>query len=1186
MKCPKCQFENPEDSMFCGECGSSLEFEVICPNCGSKPPRSFKFCNKCGHTLKRPSEQTAKDLSFDEKIDKIQRYLPKGLKEKILSQRDRIEGERKQVTVMFCDLEGFTSLTERLSSEETYGIMDQIYELLIHKVHDYEGTVNEMTGDGIMGLFGAPIALEDAPQRAIRSAVAIHREMAKFSDKLKEERECILPLKMRIGIHTGPVVVGTLGNNLRVEFKAVGDTVNLASRIEGLAEPGASYVTQQTFKLTEGLFQFEALGEKEVKGKKEPVSVYRVIAPSTRRTRFDVSAERGLTLFVGRERELELLLDGFERAKQGHGQAFSIMAEAGVGKSRLLYEFRKAVSNEYVTFLEGRCLSYSRGVAYHPVKDILKSNFDVREGDTDIQITEKVKKGLTILGADEESTLPYLLDLLSVKDSGIDKIRISPEGMKGRIIDAINRLALEGSEIRPLIMTFEDLHWMDESSEDVLRYLLESISGARVFMIFTYRPEFVHTWGGRSYHSQVNLNRLSNRESLVMAADLLKTENMDRALEDLILEKTEGIPFFIEEFIRSFRDLNVITKRDNKTYLTRDIQDITVPSTIQDLIMARIDSLPEDAKEVLQTGAVIERGFSHELIMRVTNLPEQELLARLSALKDSELLFERGIYPQSTYIFKHALTQEVAYESLLTQRRRLTHDRIAHAVEEIYADRLEEHSEMLSHHYERSGNAAKAIDYLILAGEKSNRHHSVKAANRFFQKALDLIQSTKIELPVETKVRLHLGQARASLHFGDIDSATDGFRKVIKISRQHGMHEHERRGLSSLTSITYVLLVRTEAEGVLEEAINWAREHKDRAFESTVLSNMGQIAAIHGQLREAKEIMLEAERIAKETGKPGPIFTARVIRSFIERWLGNPQKAVELTEGVVESLSKTFSLPALPNVMYLRGIALAEIGRIEEGIAMMRAGVVIFEKSGAVHRLGCLNNSLGYCYSEIHQLADAWRLNLKGEEIARRQMKEYPLGRHLYAEILAQANVNLMENLFDQGKVDAAWDRMNSFKQESKSKDFDLHRHRWESRMNYLASQILLFRNELDRAKLLIEEEIKTSRTQHVKKREGCFLRLLGEKQMRRNESENAIASLTESTLILKEVGNFRQLWQSHASLASAYNKLGRHSEGREQWGTAAQIIQNTAISLSDQQLRRGFLTAEPILEILSKAEG
>src|SRR5210317_1086049 len=337
MQCPKCQFENREGIKFCEECGAKYELE--CPACKANIPLGRKFCGECGHNFAIPSKTFPKELSFDEKLDKIQRYLPKGLTEKILAQRDRIEGERKQVTVMFCDMEGFTQLTERLGPEEAYGIMDQVYEILIHKVHDYEGTVNEMTGDGIVALFGAPIALEDAPQRALRSATAIHLEMSRFSDRLKQEREYLPSLKMRVGIHTGPVVVGTVGNNLRVEFKAVGDTVNLASRMEGLAEPGTTYITEDTFKLTEGFFRFEALGKKEIKGKTKRIKVYRVIAPNARRARFDVSAERGLTPFIGRNRELELLLDGFERAKNGRGQAFSIISEAGQGKSRLLYEF-------------------------------------------------------------------------------------------------------------------------------------------------------------------------------------------------------------------------------------------------------------------------------------------------------------------------------------------------------------------------------------------------------------------------------------------------------------------------------------------------------------------------------------------------------------------------------------------------------------------------------------------------------------------------------------------------------------------------------------------------------------------------------------------------------------------------------------------------------------------------------
>jgi len=725
MKCPKCQTENPETKKFCRKCGTNLS--LLCPQCGSEHLQRDEFCGECGHDLSLPSKPIPRELSFDEKLAKIQRYLPKDLTQKILAQRDKIEGERKQVTVMFCDMEGFTSLTEKLGSEEMYSIMDQVYEILIHKVHDYEGTVNELTGDGIMALFGAPIALEDAPQRAIRSALAIHLEINKFSDQLKSEKK-MPPIKMRIGIHTGPVIVGTLGNDLRVEFKAVGDTVNLASRMEGLADPGTTYVTEDTFKLTEGFFRFEALGEKKIKGKEEPVKVYQVIAPSTRRTKFDVSAERGLTPFVGREREFELLLDGFQRAKLGKGQAFSIISEAGCGKSRLLYEFRKAVANEDVNFLEGKCLSYSRGVAYHPVIDILKSNFDIQEGEGDQEIREKVKKGLRLIGVDEPSTLPYLLELLSVKDSGIDQISMSPEARKDRIIEAIKRIVIKGSEIRPLIIAFEDLHWIDKSSEDVVRSHLESIPGSKVLLIFTYRPEFVHTWGAKSYHNQLTLHRLSNRESLEMVTQILGTKEIEKALEELFLEKTEGVPFFIEQFIKSLKDLKIIERKENVYRLTKDVHQVAIPSTIQDVIMARVDSLPERAKEVLQTGSVIEREFSYPLINRVTGLPEKELLSYLSILKDSELLYERGIYPQSNYVFKHALTREVVYDSILAKRMKKLHEEIGNAIEGLNRDNLSQHYEVLAEHYFLSENYLKGAEYSRLAGKKAEKTASLNDA--------------------------------------------------------------------------------------------------------------------------------------------------------------------------------------------------------------------------------------------------------------------------------------------------------------------------------------------------------------------------------------------------------------------------------------------------------------------------
>ena len=832
MHCPKCQFENPADSNFCLECGKKLEQK--CPQCEKALPVSAKFCNGCGHNLTAKAISSQKEFSFDEKLDKIQRYLPEGLTEKILAQRDRIEGERKQVTVMFCDMQGFTPLVERLGSEEAYSIVDEVYEILIHKVHDYAGTVNEMTGDGIVALFGAPIALEDAPQRAIRSAYAIHIEMAKFSDRQKQAKKLTSPLKMRIGVHTGPVVVGTVGNELRVEFKAVGDTVNLASRMENMAEPGTTYVTEETFKLTEGFFQFEALGEKKVKGRRESVKTYQVIGPSTRRTRFDVSAARGLTPFLGRERELELLLDSFEQVKSGRGQAISIVAEAGVGKSRLLYEFRKAVSSEDAVFLEGRCLSYSRSVAFYPIVDILKANFDIREGDNEPEIREKVIKGIRTLKADEESTLPFLLELFSLKNSGIDKFSLSPEGKKDRIIESVKRISLKGSEIRPLILAYEDLHWVDKNSEDLLKTVLESIPGAKILMIFTYRPEFVHTWGVKSYHSQITLNRLSNRESLAMVAYLLGTVEIDREFADLVLERTEGIPFFIEEFTKSLKALNIIGMQDNKYCLTeeclsKDFQEVAIPSTIQDVIMARVDSLPETAKETLQIGSVIGREFNYTLIKQLTDLSEQELLSHLSVLKDAELLYERGIYPETTLIFKHALTQEVVKNSILKKRKKNLHIRIGNAIEELYKDNLHEHCSPLAEHYIVGENYEKGAHYSNMASKNAEKSASMNDAIDYANKRIFCLE----KLPATEDIQKKIIDARTALGLYIIQlnypvTAKEAVAPIIDLSKKIGY----KRRLSQIFVITghYEFEVQEDFPKALnhfEEALKISQEEND-----------------------------------------------------------------------------------------------------------------------------------------------------------------------------------------------------------------------------------------------------------------------------------------------------------------------------------------------------------------------
>jgi class 3 adenylate cyclase/tetratricopeptide (TPR) repeat protein len=987
LKCPKCQFENPEGVNFCVECGGKLE--KICSDCGLSNSISNNFCGNCGHKLSLPGEAPPKIVSFDEKLIKIQRYLPKGLTEKILSQRDRIEGERKHVTVMFCDMEGFTQLVERLGPEESYLIMDEVYEILIHKVHDYEGTVNEMTGDGIMALFGAPVALEDAPQRAIRSAMAIHREITRFRDKMRQEKKDAPPLNMRAGIHTGPVVVGALGNDLRVEFKAVGETVNLASRMEGLAEPGTTYVTEDTFKLTEGFFRFESLGEKEVKGKDKPVSVFRVLAPSTRRTRFDVSAERGLTPFMARDRELELLLDSFERIKGGRGRAFSIVAEAGVGKSRLLYEFRKAVANEDITFLEGKCLSYNRGMVYHPVIDILKANFNIREGDRGSEIREKVNRGLKLLGADEELTLPYLLELLSVQDSGVDKLPISPEEKRFRIIESLKRIVIKGSEIRPLIMAFEDLHWVDESSEQVLKHVLESIQGARIFLIFTFRPVYAHGWISKSYHSQLTLNRLSERETCMMASHLLGAKSLDKDLEELILEKTEGVPFFIEEFIMSFKDLKVIERKDDQYCLVKDIRHIAVPSTIQDVIMARVDSLPQEAKDVLQIGSVIEREFEWELIRRGLGIPEDELLSLLSVLKDVDLLYERGLHPESTYVFRHALIRDVIYESILTHNRKKLHEKIGNVIESLYKENMVEYYGILAEHYIASENYMKGAEFSKLEATRSERAGAINDAIDYTRKRVASLE----RLPRTDDVQEQIIDARTALgkyllNILKYKEAKLAIDPIIDLAVQG---DYKKRLPEILTiNGTYEMNIKEDAAKAfvyLEKAVNISRELKDYASLSFSSYRLGLTRALNCEFEKAIQQFKSALNIMTAINNSWGICASN---SYLCLWgyvhCGRLDQADQSSDAAIQIAEESGDIHAKAMAYTSRGSYLYFKGLLDESTEHFLKAINFCEKVdydiiNAIARawLGELCYEIGeYQNSKDHHTRAVWLLKKHG----------------------------------------------------------------------------------------------------------------------------------------------------------------------------------------------------------------
>jgi class 3 adenylate cyclase/tetratricopeptide (TPR) repeat protein len=750
MKCLKCHFQNPEGLTLCSKCGAELE--KVCPRCSFSNPPRFKFCGQCGHDLNLHIEPSPRELSFDEKLERIQKYLPGGLTQKILAQKGKIEGERKQVTVMFCDMAGFTSLTERLGPEEVYTLMDQVYEILIHKVHDYEGTVNEMTGDGIMALFGAPIALEDACQRAIRSAFAIHRDINEFSDQLKTEKR-IPAIRMRIGIHTGPVVVGTLGNDLRVDFKAVGDTVNLASRMEGLADPGTTYVTEDAFKLTEGFFRFEALGKKKVKGKEEPIPVYKVLSAKDAVSRPRLGCERRVySEMVGRESELNRLELQVMMAINGQGSVVNIIGEAGIGKSRLVTELKKREVVHRVSLLEGRAISIGRNLSYYPIIDLLKQWARIRADDGEVAALGKLEAAVRgLFPGDVGEVLPFVATLMGMNLWGryAERVKgIEGEALEKLILKNVRELLIKATERTPLVIVIEDMHWADTSSIDLMESLFSLAGAYRILFLNVFRPGHKETGDRIAARTkerlparcvEIVLEPLDKRMSESLVSNMLDIDGLHQAVIWQIIQRAGGNPFFIEEVVRSLFDQGAIIRREGRVEVTEKAITIVkdIPPTITDVLMARIDRLEEKTRHLVKVASVIGRSFFYRILSDVASEVE-DIPGKLRFLSEIQLLQAQERMGEVEYLFRHALAQEAAYESLLPPKRRELHLKVAHSIEKIFKERLSEFYGMLAYHYSRAEDREKTEEFLIKAGEEALRSAASDEALHYYEEALQL----------------------------------------------------------------------------------------------------------------------------------------------------------------------------------------------------------------------------------------------------------------------------------------------------------------------------------------------------------------------------------------------------------------------------------------------------------------
>src|SRR2546425_476426 len=710
MKCPRCEHENPPQANFCLECGARVA--LTCTKCRSELPAGAKFCLECG-------EPVASRTAGESRFTSPEAYTPKHLAEKILRSASALEGERKQVTVLFVDVSGFTSLSERLDPEEIHRLMRRAFDLMLAEVHRYEGTVNQFLGDGIMALFGAPIAHEDHARRAVHAALGIARALDDYQKELAPRG---VAFRARQGLNTGLVVVGSIGGDLRMDYTAVGDTTNVAARLQQAGEPGRVTISEATHRVVRGYFESRPLGEIHLKGKAEPVTAWEVVAAHEARTRLEVEADRGLTPFVGRERELGLLLDAFERARVGRGQVVFVV-----------------------------------GVA------------------------------------------PYLRVLLSVDPGDTDVRAMSPAQRRGETFEALRRLLVRAGELRPQVLVIEDLHWTDGATEQFLAALVDSVPAVRVLVVFTYRPGYANPFGERSYFTRIVPAALSAEDSARMAAAVLATDELPAELRALVAAKAEGNPFYVEELVKSLEESGAVRRVDGRLEVTRPVTEIAIPGTIQDVIAARIDRLPEAPKRTLQLASVIGREFTRRLVDRLSEIRErtEEFLRELTAL---ELILERRLFPELAYMFKHALTQDVAYASLLVQRRKELHRLVGLAIEELYTDRLPEHYEVLAHHFSRAEDWGRALDYLLKAAQKATKAFGLRQALDLYGEALEVADRLGERIPVATVMAIH--RARADLFFGigDFARSREAAEALVELARRIGDRAGEAGALVQIAS--------------------------------------------------------------------------------------------------------------------------------------------------------------------------------------------------------------------------------------------------------------------------------------------------------------------------------------------------------------------------------------------------
>ncbi len=921
MRCTKCGIENVADSRFCNQCATPLS--RVCPKCASQNAPDAKFCSECAEPLTvRKSKSNERSSSTSSPSAPIATE-PTDL--------GAAEGERKIVTALFADIKGSTELEQDLDPEEARAIVDPALKLMIAAVHRYDGYVVQSTGDGIFAMFGAPLAHEDHPQRGLYAALRMQEDLRRYAATLRERGGA--PIEIRIGVNTGEVVVRAIQTAAgHAEYTPIGHTNNLASRMQTVAPTGSIAATEETRKLCEGYFTFRSLGPTRVKGVSEAVTVHEVTGLGPLRTRLQASARRGLSKFVGRDPEIAQMKRALELAKSGRGQIVAAMGEAGVGKSRLFFEFQ-AVMPPGCLVLETLSVSHGKASAYLPLIDLLKNYFDIGPDDDARRRREKIAGKILILDRTLEDILPYIFTLLEVAESDDQLVQIDPETRRRRTLDAIKRLLLRESLNQPLVVIFEDLHWLDDGSRALLNLLADSIGTARLMMLVNYRPEFTHNWNNKTYYTQLRLDPLSADSGEEMLRALLDNGPELAPLKRLIIEKTEGNPFFMEEIVQALFEQAALV-RNGAVKLAKSLGTIQIPSTVQAVLASRIDRLTPDQKDLLQTLAVIGKEFPFRLVREVSGKSDEELQRLLSELQMAEFIYEQPAVADIAYVFKHALSQQVASGSALMERRRVLHERVARVLEAQFPEVVETQPELIAHHYTEAGRGLEAVPHWQRAGDRALQRWANLEAIAHLKKGLELLgkipespdRNRSVDEAQRYSLLFALGQAQWKA--GEFLDAGETLLGAAKVAQALGSTESLISAALKLVRMTNsVGLPVPGTVGLLEEALQRLGTD-DSPLKARTLAGLAHYLGVTGERKKLMVYAPQALAMARSFGDPDLVAYSLLAMSFALMGPEHAEARLALTTEVLDLATTANNLELHADGTWHRGYCLLELGDV------------------------------------------------------------------------------------------------------------------------------------------------------------------------------------------------------------------------------------------------------------------